>query len=402
MIPDLYPEMTLDRIYGDRLVFSPTPSPKARTWLPQDPIAIDMLTGGMLTIAGDMPVLCAASVATPEGIQLLRDAGFAEARNLLRYKNDIEHGRQLCDLLGTGLKIALQHAPHPSEAIPDAYWIHPSTLAFVNNKAHLAHMVETRHLPARRLTAPLQLRQLIETDSLPVVIKAATNETTGGGGDVAICHDSNDLQKAEILFRNCCNVVIEEFLPMTRNLCLNYAINAEGNISFIGSAEQINDTTGKYFGNWIDGSCEPPPGAIEAGRSVAKAGFEMGYWGCVGIDMATMEDGRILIYDLNFRLNGSTAALLLSRNLKKKYGQPVMRLAGLKGTSSYKRMVKAIYTAMDKGLFVPLVTCDPAAIKKLSHAPCARGLILGRTRAQVREHVKALEALGLEVAGSTL
>lgn len=400
MRPDLFPEMTLGDIYGGELAFAPTPSPKTRNWLPQDPVAIEMLSGGMLTIADDMPVLCAASVATAEGMQLLRDAGFAEARNLVRYKNNKEHNRQIAKLLGKGLKIALQHAPHPSEARPDAYWINPETLAFLNNKGHLTHLVDADQLPARHIVSPRQLRQFLVHDSLPVVVKAATNETTGGGGDVAICHNLKDLQYAENLFRNCRHVVTEEYLPMTRNLCLNYAITAKGEISYLGSAEQISDMQGKYFGNWLDDNCQAPTDAIDAGRRVAENGYKHGYWGCVGMDMAIMEDGRILIFDLNFRINGSTAALLLSANLRKKYGAPAMRLAGLRSTNSYQSMIKAIYTAMDKGLFVPLVTCNPDATEHLPNLPRASGLILGKTRQHVRKHCQELKTLGLEVVGS--
>jgi len=109
-----------------------------------------------------------------------------------------------------------------------------------------------------------------------------------GGVDVVICRTSRDLKRAAVLFQSCTRVVNEEFLPIKRNLCLNYSATAEGTINYLGCAEQVSDTEGKYQGNWIDLTTMAFPLAIEIGTRVVAAGFALGYYGCVGIDMGVL------------------------------------------------------------------------------------------------------------------
>jgi hypothetical protein len=335
-------------------------------------------------------VICAASVATFAGIQLLRDAGFAFP-GVRTYRDNPGHDRQVSRLLQEGFKIALQHAPHPSEETPGAYWIKSSLLSFLNNKRHLSLFVEPPNLPLRKLA-----ERPLKPSPLPVVLKAATDESTGGGVDVVICRVPEDLQHAEKVFQHCRQMVAEEFLTMARNLCLNYAIPPSGRIFYLGSAEQITDDQGKYFGNWIDEESQAPAAAIAAGMQIAKQGYELGYRGCLGIDMALLEDGRILVFDLNFRLNGSTPALLLAESIAREYRQPAMRLISFKSNSSYGKMIETLYLTMKKGFFLPLITCDPLANEGCSNRPRAGGLVMGASREEIEERCKEMEGLGFE------
>ena len=71
----LKPIQSLSQIYGSDVIYSPRASPSACAWLPHDEFILDSMTGVQIPVAGDMSILCAASVSTPEGLQLLRDAG---------------------------------------------------------------------------------------------------------------------------------------------------------------------------------------------------------------------------------------------------------------------------------------------------------------------------------------
>jgi hypothetical protein len=183
---------------------------------------------------------------------------------------------------------------------------------------------------------------------------------------------------------------------MDRNLCLNYAIMHTGQIVYLGSAEQITDPCGKYYGNWIDTDSQAPSAAIEMGMQVARKGFAKGYWGILGIDMAVLEDKRIFIFDLNFRLNGSTAALILADSIARTHGQPAMRLTNIRARGSYREMIATLYMAMDRGLFLPLTSCAPRPAKNIPDRPRASGLVLGSSRCQIMERCQELESLGLE------
>jgi hypothetical protein len=138
-----------------------------------------------------------------------------------------------------------------------------------------------------------------------------------------------------------------------------------------------------------------PPLAIEIGTRVVAAGFALGYYGCVGIDMAVLEDDRIVVFDLNFRVNGSTAALLLAESVQRTSGRTVLRFRALRGSGTYRDLLSSVYTAMHKGVFLPLSSYDPEAGGYSRTRPRMTGLILGKTREEAEEHERELSAMGL-------
>ena len=392
----LEPTLTLGDIFGTELLYSPRASPNACAWLPCDEAVLDMLTGNQLTILGSMPILCAAGVSSPEALGLLHDAGFQVPAAPCRYRDGADYLRLLSDLSGSGRKIVVQHVHPIAELAPDTCWVPPATLSFLNNKGNLAELVDAPHLPARRIVTTDRLRAKPSPPNLPLVLKAVTDESTGGGIDVVICGTAEELDRAAAYFGACADVVVEDFIEIGRNLCLNYAVTAAGRITYLGCAEQVSDAQGKYHGNWIDAESEAPAVAVEVGVHVVRAGLDRGYWGCVGVDMAIEEDGRVVVFDLNFRLNGSTAALLLAESVRSSLGQPVIRLRSWRGKGTYREMLNAAYTAMGKGLLLPLNSYDPVAGGQPHAPPRMAGLIIGGSRDEVNEREGELAALGLE------
>lgn len=70
------PLRTFSSIYGNDFIFMPRPSPHASRWIYKEEIALDMTTTSMLTVIGDMEIVCASSVSTDDALNLLHDAGF--------------------------------------------------------------------------------------------------------------------------------------------------------------------------------------------------------------------------------------------------------------------------------------------------------------------------------------
>ncbi len=397
MKPVLRPPQTLDAIYGPGLTLAPLYPPHGRTWLPQDGVSLDLGTGGMLPIAGAMPIVCAASVTTPAGLQLLRDAGFRVPPNLHRYPHHAQYPELLATLAARGTTFAVQHVHPPCDLAPAHCWVPPEALSFLNNKGNLAHLVDAPQLPRRRVVASGRLQFELSSSSFPVVLKAITDESTGGGSDVFICQNPTDLSQAGTFFAACTHVVVEDFMPIARNLCLNYAVYAGGEIAFIGCAEQITDARGQYLGNWIDQESTAPAAAVEYGMRVARSGFARGYWGCVGIDMAELADGRVLVYDLNFRLNGSTTGLLLAAEIRRTLRQPVIRVRSLRGKSSYGALLDGTYAAMARKLLLPLCSYDPEVGREPEAVPRLRALLLGGSREEICANQRELAEMGLTV-----
>ena len=138
-----------------------------------------------------------------------------------------------------------------------------------------------------------------------------------------------------------------------------------------------------------------PPLAIKIGTRVAAAGFALGYYGCVGMDMAVLEDGRIVVFDLNFRVNGSTAPLLLAESVQRTSGRTVFRFRALQGSGTYRDLLNSAYVVLQKGIFLPLSSYDPEVGGYPSARPRMTGLILGNARGEVEENERELSAMGL-------
>ncbi|MDD2337664.1 MAG: ATP-grasp domain-containing protein [Geobacteraceae bacterium] len=392
----LRPTFTLDDFFGSEIVYCQRISPTACTWLPFDDMRKDTMTGGALSITGDMPHICSAAVSTPAAMQLIKDAGLpVPGKDLLRYTDKEDYIRLLQVLSRTGKKVAAQYL-HDESELPEANcWIQPSLISFVNNKANLKALVDDGYLPRRAIVPFAELTSYLSRYPLPNVVKAVTEEPTGAGLDVIICETAADVSRAEKVFGVCAFVVVEEFLHIARNLCLNYAVTSEGEIIFLGCAEQICTRNGVYLGNWLGKNIEAPPEAVSVGRQIVQKGFTLGYSGLVGIDMAVLADGRIMVFDLNFRINGSTTPLLLARSAMETYGQPLIKLDRFVGTSTYRDMLDIIYGQLGKGKFVPIASYDPESGGYPGSQPRLIAMLLGETKDEIDEYKSELERMGL-------
>ncbi|MDD5557385.1 MAG: ATP-grasp domain-containing protein [bacterium] len=392
MEPLLRPRTTQKEIYGPGVIYSPRASSNASTWMGLEEPHLDFLTGGQLTVMGGMPILCAAGVSTPEGLRLLRDAGFETASEIHRFRGESDYRRMLSALGGEGRRVAVQHLLPVSELPAEHCLVPPAVLSFINNKGNLSELVAAPHVPPREVVPSAGL--LRSRPALPCVIKAVTDESTGGGFDVAVCRSAAEFTLAAERFRTCPQVVVEGFIEMRRNLCLNYGVLPDGRVVYIGSAEQVCRPDGIYEGNWIDGESDAPDAAAAIGAAIARAGRDRGYRGCVGIDLAVLEDGRTVVYDLNFRVNGSTASLLLADAIRRNLDRTVIRYRGWQWEGTYRGMLDAVYTAMGRGILLPLSSYDPVAGGHSRTQPRLKCLVLGATREEVRERERELAGMG--------
>ena len=54
------------------------------------------------------------------------------------------------------------------------------------------------------------------------------------------------------MFEKCEQIVVEEVLEIVRNPCLNFAVMPDGEVRYLGFADQDISPEGKYRGNWIE------------------------------------------------------------------------------------------------------------------------------------------------------
>ncbi len=387
--------LTLRDIYGD-LVYCPRASPRSNRWLSADAVLLNSRTGNTLAVVGDMDVMCARGASRRESFDLLRTAGLDLPSRLHAFSSEDEYYEVLGTLARGEKKLVAVHA-HGDGEIPDArLWCPRSLVVQLNNKAHLGELVPVEYTPSRRVCERSGLAGALAAAPLPVVLKAATDVCTGGGGDVRLCRTREDVAAARDAFAECSRIVVVELLDLRRSVCLNYAVLADGSVTYLGGAEQICSEAGLYLGNWVDRESAVPASVIGMGASVAASGAKRGYRGIVGVDVAILADGRAVAFDLNFRTNGSTGMLLLYDAIVRSTGKDVVRLRGWRGLRTYEDLIDAGYIALDSGYFLPLMAYDPETDGFASASPRLSGLMLGSSRAEVHAHEREMSALGLE------
>ena len=138
----------------------------------------------------------------------------------------------------------------------------------------------------------------------------------------------------------------------------------------------------------------PPAAVVDVGREIAERGAAAGYRGIAGFDVAAAADGRVLVLDLNFRVNGSTPGLLYRPAIEELRGPCAIQLRTLRDRRGWASLRTALEGFVESGHVVPLASYDPAADG--GDAPARASVLLtGRSREDVDRTLAALRAAGL-------
>ena len=394
-MPQLNPILTLWDLCGPGYVFNSRASPRASAWLPSSDALADARTGNQVVVLGQTPVICSAAVRNKSALDFLSAIGFSIAP-CYSYHNEKERLEIINNLARQGIKFVVQHV-HPFDEIPPEHcWVAPQTLSYLNNKANLVSLVSPEYtLPCKTIQADEVGNHEELGFGFPFVVKVATDETSGGGSAVFVCDSRQSVMSLNSKLKPEQPLVIEQYVEMVSNKCVNFAIDRQGKIIFVGASEQIIKDQTYYEGNWLDKEAHIPAKAIEVGRKVVTAGVEMGYRGFVGLDMAFLADGSFFIYDLNFRFNGSTTPLLLFDSLVSHFGATVGRIGSWKFKGGFDQFLKAAVTAYQSYSLVPYGFFDPSSVGMKGATPALTGILLGSDCEDIQEKAEKIKMLGL-------
>ena len=380
--------MTLSDIYGPGCIFYPRAIEGFSDWLPSGSDVLDSLTGGQLAIAGDLPVVCSQGFDTPAARELMALGGVEPAPAQIHFGA----GEALAALSRSrGGKIVMQHA-WPRGALRGLEpWIALELIQYLNDKAKLGELVPAEHLPPRRIVG--RAAYFAGADrALPVALKVVTGQSNGGGCGVMICRSNDDVADAARLFEKCDRIVVEQLLEIVRNPCLNFAVLRDGEVRYLGFADQDISREGKYRGNWMEENSPIPQAAIDIALEPVRRGAAMGYCGVAGVDLAFTPDGRILVLDLNFRLNGCTPMILLADSVRARTGGGVIHFRKLQGSVGADMLAEAIRPQVESGRVIPLNLFDPEAAGHAGKPGSMQALIVGMSRDEVRAAEAEIEA----------
>jgi hypothetical protein len=388
------PALTLAEVFGADVVYSARRSPTLHGWSPLAPGFVDFQTGHQLPVAGGITYLACAGVATPEILSLYTRAGFSIDADLHLYRNASEYLQLIARFRAAGRKMAIQRV-HPVDEVPDLLGVTPVRVQQdLNNKGCMDEVVPPQWLAPRQV---LDVQDLPSAERLlldgPVVLKAATPVPNGGGHCVWICRSVPDVERARAALTEESRVVVEAWLDIERSVCVHGAILADGTVRLVGIAEEICDRE-RYLGNFLDAQADDvPPDVLDAVTGIMARAGTRGYRGILGIDVAFTRDGQRRVLDLNFRVNGSTAAVWLRPVLASGRTSCVMRLRGWTAPD-LGTLLHAAGPAVDRGALVPLGVYDPTACE-MGGVPRLHGLVVAESRAAVADEARRLAEAGL-------
>lgn len=357
---EIKPSVTLYDIYGPGYIFNQRASYRNRKWLP-DFVSQHSDTGRLLTIAGKMPILCHSGVIEPFSLSILEEFGFQLASKIHIYNDEKSYYKKLNDFNRSKDKVVVNFPHLPEELNDEKYWIDPKLISYLNNKGNLKDFVPKQNLARRKvLTISDFVQEKNYPFSLPFVAKAATNEPQGGGIEVVICKNNADLQYAKQLFNSCHFVVLEEQIPIRRNYCVQFVHTYKGDFIYLGAAEQIIHE-GKYKGNWvIQEDKQLREEVIQLGTQIMEKAISLGYSGIAGFDIVISEDNRIIAIDLNFRMNASTAALLLKESIMESLQVNTLKFRNFKTFVGLDKFESSIKAFIQQKKLVPISIYNPS------------------------------------------
>ena len=345
----LTPLVRIAEVVGADKIYNPRQPYDTTGISPDGDAACDSLTGAHHLAAGPLRVICHRDAASAAALELLAVAGHAVEIEPLVYAGRDEY-EALLAAAGEG-EIVYQHVQPPSGARPETYAVARDLLVRLTNKGRLHEFVAAEHLPRRRVIPTGSLAAAVSPDELPVVVKAACDESLGGGDGVRICRSEADVAAAARDFRVAPEVVVEECVDVASNWCVNFAVVPGEPVRYLGAAEQIVSSEGAYEGSRIGRLA--PADVVGAGHSIAEAARDAGYRGIAGFDIVQTADGRTVALDLNCRLNACTAALLLRHDLEEWSGSGTMVAGDWETGLDDSRLIGRVAELVGRRLFVP-------------------------------------------------
>lgn len=387
------PAAFFSQLYPPRTVFMPRTNLHHVRWVYEDDYRLDASTGVILTAMGNMPLVCHRNAATASIVEFLRQAGLKLSSNITTYQTEAEAVAIALHHIRQGEKLVYFYPPPPALDSSDGLAVPVPLYNRLNDKANLAHLVDVNFLPRHRMVPTKDLLQLL--DCLPgekVFIKACNPGASGSGMDVIYCPDTESRIKAlewmETRLEGLSGIRIEEEVAVGSCWCLNMAV-LESEVRYLGAATQLFSEPARQCGSRIDPDDLPSDPVVSIAMAVAERARKMGFRGVAGFDIGVNSYGHPYVFDLNFRVVGSTMQVLLHES--------AVRRTGARISQSWRSMVKgtlapALECISDfarRGQFIPvgLFEMTPATGGKSIIA----GMIVAPTLAEIESITDSMQ-----------
>lgn len=327
-----------------------------------------------------------------EVFAIYRRAGIEVNEETLLYRTP-EEADALADALIAQGKRLFSPYPLPADRFPDnGLLVPPALWRFLNAKINLDAIVPPEFLPGRKCLPCTELASF-ELPG-PLFLKATGDSATGWGYAVHPCHDRVTFDNARRWFAehrdSVTDVLVEEWVEVSICWCAGIAISDKETLCF-GGAEQIFSSPTKQSGSMIDPECMFPEEGRLLAVHVGEAARRLGYRGIAGLDIGLRNDGRLVVFDPNFRVNLSTAQLLFHDSAVTRTGHSATCSFHSEPSCAYSKLVASLEAPIGDGWFVPtrLFNGEKHPLSMGKHL--VTGFVLGHNRIEAEAAAKALK-----------
>ncbi len=190
----------------------------------------------------------------------------------------------------------------------------PALTIWLNDKKNIPEYVPSHYVVERIETFPngAVFHARIQELPTPCVVKVCSSSA---GDGVLICRSNADIEQAKENFKMIKGaIIIEKYIEVQRNFCVQFGIPASQNssIEIVGCSEQLTTPSGEFLG----GIVHPHRFDLDAKRvetivlqEILPNIRSLGWYGVGGLDALLGTDGNVYIVDSNFRMTSTIAYL---------------------------------------------------------------------------------------------
>ena len=370
--------LSADMLWPERTAFAPRTDLQVTRLLGYTPYNIDAVTTICLGMFGSRPTVRHISGCTDEILDFLSFAGIdvgTEDRRIFRTGEEAAAiARALVD---DGFRLIAPY-PLPPSLYPAGAELVPGPLfRRLSDKTRLGEIAPASTIPARRI---VPIEEVEDASALPVYLKAAGDEPTGWGYAVRHCATPEALRTEVAAFRSLGieRVIVEEALPIEHCWCANVAIGET--VHWIGAALQTFARPGQQEGSLIDPAAPFPREGIDLALQVAETARVAGFRGVAAFDIGRSADGRLYLFDPNFRINASTHQILLHEAAERRSGLPASRSFNHTTSLPCSEMLVRAKGPVEEGWLIPNRVIDEALLPAANGRSVISGFVMGRDR----------------------
>jgi hypothetical protein len=193
-------------------------------------------------------------------------------------------------------------------------------------------------------------------------------------------------------------LLVQDLLP-GKSIAVSFFVTKAGRAVFVSASEEVHNGAGSWTGGLMDYAAQDSLAAQynDIINTVAAYVYEKGFYGPMGVDVMTDDQGKVYVIDLNVRHTGSYTLGLMKKhfleNLKLPFGGLLTPVPIMGDRDAFERRFQ---DEIDSGRLVITAWCHGKAAGGLVTYSAA-GMIAGaETREQLLEFMDRLNAITIK------